>query len=152
VQNGNAYDEGITGFWDPIKAYWCSGAPADREALRWLTSLKATHWQYTNGVQDTSLVSPDAWSHDQSRLDREGNQEIQLDLFYDYHTNLPLYPQWQSYFRERKPPMLVVWGRNDQIFVAAVLRPTSAITRMRRSICSIRATSRWRRTDRRSRR
>jgi pimeloyl-ACP methyl ester carboxylesterase len=123
VQNGNAYDEGITGFWDPIKAYWRSGAPADREALRWLTSLKATQWQYTNGVPDASLVSPDAWTLDQARLDRAGNQEIQLDLFYDYRTNLPLYPQWQRYFREHKPPMLVVWGQNDEIFVAAGAAP-----------------------------
>jgi pimeloyl-ACP methyl ester carboxylesterase len=123
VQNGNAYDEGITGFWDPIKAYWRSGAPAEREALRWLTSEKATHWQYTNGVPDASNVSPDAWTLDQARLDRAGNQEIQLDLFYDYRTNLPLYPEWQRYFRERKPPMLVVWGRNDEIFVAAGAAP-----------------------------
>lgn len=123
VQNGNAYDEGIAGFWDPIKAYWRSGAPAEREALRWLTSAKATQWQYTNGVPDASLVSPDAWNHDQAGLDRPGNQEIQLDLFYDYRTNLPLYPQWQRYFRERKPPMLVLWGRNDEIFVAAGAAP-----------------------------
>lgn len=123
VQNGNAYEEGITGFWDPIKSYWRSGAPADREALRWLTSEKATQWQYTDGVADVSLVSPDAWRHDQAGLDRPGNQEIQLDLFYDYRTNLPLYPHWQRYFRERKPPMLVVWGKNDQIFVAAGAAP-----------------------------
>ena len=123
VQNGNAYDEGITGFWDPIKAYWRTGAAPEREALRWLTSLKATQWQYTDGVRDASLVSPDAWTHDQSRLDRPGNQEIQLDLFYDYRNNLPLYPQWQRYFRERKPPMLVGWGANDQIFVAAGAAP-----------------------------
>ncbi|WP_064749999.1 alpha/beta fold hydrolase [Lysobacter antibioticus] len=123
VQNGNAYDEGIAGFWDPIKAYWRSGAPAEREALRWLTSAKATQWQYTNGVRDVSLVSRDAWTHDQAGLDRPGNQEIQLDLFYDYRTNLPLYPQWQRYFRERKPPMLVLWGRNDEIFVAAGAAP-----------------------------
>ncbi|WP_255595159.1 alpha/beta hydrolase [Lysobacter sp. BMK333-48F3] len=123
VQNGNAYSEGIAGFWDPIKAYWRSGAPAEREALRWLTSAKATQWQYTNGVPDVSLVSRDAWSHDQAGLDRPGNQEIQLDLFYDYRTNLPLYPQWQRYFRERKPPMLVLWGRNDEIFVAAGAAP-----------------------------
>ncbi len=123
VQNGNAYDEGITGFWDPIKAYWRSGASADREALRWLTSEKATQWQYANGVPDASLVSPDAWTNDQARLDRAGNQEIQLDLFYDYRTNLPLYPQWQRYFREHKPPMLVVWGKNDEIFVAAGAAP-----------------------------
>lgn len=123
VQNGNAYDEGITGFWDPIKAYWRSGAAADREALRWLTSPKATQWQYADGVRDASLLSPDAWNLDQARLDRAGNQEIQLDLFYDYRNNLPLYPQWQRYFREHKPPMLVVWGRNDQIFVAAGAAP-----------------------------
>ncbi len=123
VQNGNAYDEGITGFWDPIKAYWRTGATTEREALRWLTSLKATQWQYTDGVRDVSLVSPDAWTVDQSRLDRPGNQEIQLDLFYDYRNNLPLYPQWQQYFRQYKPPMLVVWGANDQIFVAAGAAP-----------------------------
>lgn len=123
VQNGNAYDEGITGFWDPIKAYWRSGAPDDREALRWLTSAEATQWQYTHGVPDPALVSPDAWTHDQARLDRAGNQEIQLDLFYDYRTNIPLYPRWQRYFREHKPPMLVVWGRNDEIFVAAGAAP-----------------------------
>jgi pimeloyl-ACP methyl ester carboxylesterase len=123
VQNGNAYDEGIAGFWDPIKAYWTTGAVAEREAIRWLTSLDATQWQYTEGVKDASLVSPDAWTLDQALLDRPGNQEIQLDLFYDYRTNLPLYPQWQAYFRERKPPTLVVWGKNDQIFVAPGAAP-----------------------------
>lgn len=123
VQNGNAYDEGIAGFWDPIKAYWKTGAVAEREAIRWLTSLEATQWQYTEGVKDVSLVSPDAWTLDQALLDRPGNQEIQLDLFYDYRTNLPLYPQWQAYFRERKPPTLVVWGKNDQIFVAPGAAP-----------------------------
>ena len=119
VQNGNAYDEGIEQFWDPIKAYWKSGSRKHREALRWLTSPKATRWQYTNGVPDATVVSPDAWTLDQAFLDRPGNQEIQLDLFYDYRTNLSLYPAWQAYFRERQPPTLVVWGRNDEIFVAA---------------------------------
>lgn len=123
VQNGNAYNEGIAGFWDPIKAYWKTGATAEREAIRWLTSFKATKWQYTNGVKDTSLVDPDAATVDQALLDRPGNQEIQLDLFYDYRTNLPLYPQWQAYFRERKPPTLVVWGQNDEIFVAPGAAP-----------------------------
>jgi len=123
VQNGNAYDEGIAGFWDPIKAYWKSGAAPEREAIRWLTSLKATHWQYTHGVADVSRVSPDAWTHDQSLLDRPGNQEIQLDLFFDYRTNLPLYPQWQAYFRNHAPPTLVVWGKNDEIFVGAGAEP-----------------------------
>lgn len=123
VQNGNAYSEGIAEFWDPIKAYWTTGASAEREAIRWLTSIKATKWQYTNGVGRTSLVSPDAWTLDQYGLDRPGNQEIQLDLFYDYRTNLPLYPKWQSYFRQKRPPTLVVWGRNDAIFVAPGAAP-----------------------------
>ncbi len=123
MQNGNAYEEGLETFWDPIKAYWRTGAAAEREALRWLTTIKATQWQYTNGVQDASLVSPDAWTVDQALLDRPGNAEIQLDLFYDYRTNVPLYPKWQAYFRERKPPTLVVWGKNDEIFVAAGAAP-----------------------------
>lgn len=123
VQNGNAYDEGLEKFWDPIKAYWRTGASAEREALRWLTSIKATQWQYANGVQDTSLVSPDTWTVDQALMDRPGNAEIQLDLFQDYRTNVPLYPKWQAYFRERKPPTLVVWGKNDEIFVAAGAAP-----------------------------
>ena len=118
VQNGNAYAEGLQKFWQPIQEYWASGSKADREALRWLTSLKATKWQYTHGVPDTSLVSPDTWTHDQALLDRPGNQEIQLDLFYDYRTNIPLYPEWQAYFRKHKPATLVIWGKNDEIFVA----------------------------------
>ena len=117
VQNGNAYDEGIQKFWEPIQKYWASGSTVDREAIRWLTSLKATKWQYTHGVPDATLVSPDSWTMDQARLDRPGNQEVQLDLFYDYQTNIPLYPEWQAYFRKHQPPTLVVWGKNDQIFV-----------------------------------
>ncbi|QPF75996.1 alpha/beta hydrolase [Roseateles sp. DAIF2] len=123
VQNGNAYEEGIEGFWDPIKAYWKTGAAPEREALRWLTSIKATRWQYSNGVADASLLSPDAWTVDQALLDRPGNQEVQLDLFYDYRRNLPLYPVWQAYFRKHQPPTLVVWGKNDAIFVAAGAAP-----------------------------
>lgn len=123
VQNGNAYVEGLGEFWDPIKAYWQTGGSTEREALRWLTSAKATKWQYTNGVKDASLVSPDTWTMDQALLDRPGNAEIQLDLFYDYRTNIPLYPQWQAYFREYAPPALVVWGENDAIFIAAGAMP-----------------------------
>jgi pimeloyl-ACP methyl ester carboxylesterase len=123
VQNGNAYNEGIEQFWDPIKAYWRTGGSTEREAIRWLTSIKATKWQYTNGVKDLSLVSPDTWTLDQALLDRPGNAEIQLDLFYDYRTNIPLYPQWQAYFRQHKPPTLVLWGKNDAIFVAAGAAP-----------------------------
>ena len=123
IQNGNAYDEGIAGFWDPIKAYWTTGAAPEREGIRWLMSRKATDWQYSNGVKDMTLVDPDAATVDHALLDRPGNQEIQLDLFYDYRTNLPLDPRWQAYFREAKPPTLVVWGANDDIFVAAGAAP-----------------------------
>lgn len=124
VQNGNAYQEGIDdAFWKPIKDYWRTGAPKERDALRWLTSMKSTHWQYSDGVKDVSLLNPDAWTMDQAYLDRPGNQEIQLDLFYDYRSNIPLYPKWQEYFRDRKPPTLVVWGKNDKVFVAAGAEP-----------------------------
>jgi pimeloyl-ACP methyl ester carboxylesterase len=123
VQNGNAYEEGLQAFWDPIKTYWKTGTDKDREALRWLTSLKATKWQYTNGVKDLMHVSPDTWTLDQALLDRTGNAEIQLDLVYDYRTNLSLYPKWHAYFRQYVPPTLIVWGRNDAIFVAAGAEP-----------------------------
>jgi pimeloyl-ACP methyl ester carboxylesterase len=120
AQNGNAYNAGIAEFWDPIKAYWKSGAEADREAIRWLTSITATKWQYENGVpaERKANVSPDAWQHTQSMLDRKGNADIQLDIFYDYQTNIPLYPKWQKTLRQQQTPMLVVWGKNDEIFVA----------------------------------
>lgn len=123
VQNGNAYDDGLEKFWAPIKAYWGTGGSIEREAIRWLTSIAATKWQYTNGVKDASLVSPDTWTVDQSLLDHPGNVEIQLDLFYGYRTNIPLYPQWQAYFREYKPAALVIWGKHDTIFVAAGASP-----------------------------
>lgn len=118
-QNGNAYDEGLGKFWDTIKAYWKSHGDKEREALRWLTTIKATKWQYENGVrkEDLEKVSPDAWQHDQSLMDRPGNSDIQLDLLYDYKANLPLYPKWQEAFRKYKPPLLAVWGKNDEIFV-----------------------------------
>lgn len=124
VQNGNAYEEGLGKFWDPIRALWKSGnATAEREALRPFTKLDATRWQYTEGVKDLTRVSPDAWMHAQQGMDRPGNAEIQLDLFYDYRSNLPLYPAWQAYFRKHQPPTLVLWGKNDQIFVAAGAKP-----------------------------
>jgi len=121
TQNGNAYDEGIAGFWEPIKAYWKTHGEAEREAIRWLTSIKATKWQYENGVpQDRlPLLAPDGWQHDQSLMDRTGNSDIQLDIFYDYRTNIPLYPQWQALLREKQTPVLAVWGKKDEIFVAA---------------------------------
>jgi pimeloyl-ACP methyl ester carboxylesterase len=123
VQNGNAYEEGLREFWNPIKAYWADGSAAHREALAGVLTLDTTKFQYTDGVKDTSRISPDNWTHDQALLDRSGNKDIQLDLFYDYRTNVPLYPQFQAFFRERKPPTLVVWGKNDQIFPAEGASP-----------------------------
>jgi pimeloyl-ACP methyl ester carboxylesterase len=116
VQNGNAYEEGLREFWDPIKAYWADDSNEKREALSNLVVLDTTKFQYTDGVKDLTRISPDNWVHDQALLDRPGNKDIQLDLFHDYGTNVPLYPQFQAFFRERKPPTLIVWGKNDKIF------------------------------------
>lgn len=123
VQNGNAYEEGLTDFWNPIKAYWADGSEAHRDALHVLVTPEITKFQYTDGVADLSRVAPDNWVHDQALLDRPGNAEIQMDLFYDYRTNLPLYPAVQAYFRERQPPTLIVWGKNDKIFPADGAHP-----------------------------
>ncbi len=116
IQNGNAYDEGLREFWDPIKAYWADSSEKNRDALRGLLTSDATRWQYTEGVRDVTAISPDNWLIDQRGLDREGNQEIQLDLFLSYGSNPPLYPEWQAYFREHQPPTLLTWGKNDPIF------------------------------------
>ena len=103
-------------FWDPIKAYWADGSDAHREALSFLVAPATTKFQYTDGVKDVSRIDPDNWGHDQALLDRPGNKDIQLDLFHDYGSNVPLYPQFQAFFRERKPPTLIVWGANNKIF------------------------------------
>ncbi|MET0280500.1 MAG: alpha/beta fold hydrolase [Steroidobacteraceae bacterium] len=116
IQNGNAYDEGLREFWNPIKAYWASGSEQHRAAIHVLVTPEITRFQYLDGVKDPSHISPDNWIIDQSYLDRPGNRDIQMDLFYDYRTNVPLYPQFQEYFRSRKPPTLIVWGKNDTIF------------------------------------
>ena len=117
VQNGNAYDEGLRDFWNPIKAYWKEKTPENAKVLADnILTLQATKWQYTNGVRNPEAIAPDNWFHDQYLLDRPGNKEIQLELFYSYGTNPPLYPQWQEYFRKYQPPTLVVWGKGDYIF------------------------------------
>ena len=123
VQNGNAYDEGLKQFWNPIKAYWADGSQAHREALRAGLTLAATKSQYLDGVRDPSRVAPDAWLHDQALLDRPGIDQIMLDLFKDYGSNVTLYPQFQAFFRSRKPPTLIVWGKNDGIFPADGAHP-----------------------------
>ncbi|MBR0964990.1 alpha/beta hydrolase [Bradyrhizobium diazoefficiens] len=123
VQNGNAYDEGLKEFWDPIKKYWADGSDASRQALMKLVTLETTKFQYTDGMSDVSRISPDNWVQDQALLDRPGNNEIQMDMFYDYRTNLPLYPAVQAYFRKHNPPTLIVWGKNDFIFPADGAHP-----------------------------
>ncbi len=146
IQNGNAYIEGINNdFWEPIQAYWADRGAVNQgldnpwwknikkayqqpemtneDALRFLITLGATQWQYTNGVRDVETISPDNWHVTQRLLDRPGNAEIQLQLFYDYGSNPALYPEWQAYFREHQPRTLIVWGQNDEIFPAAGAHP-----------------------------
>jgi pimeloyl-ACP methyl ester carboxylesterase len=118
VQNGNAYDDGLSPFWDPIRAYWRNPTKANRNALRAGLTLAATRSQYVDGVAASSTIDPDNWLVDQALLDRPGIDEIMLDLFRDYATNVTLYPQFQQFFRTRQPPTLIVWGKNDAIFPA----------------------------------
>ena len=109
VQNGNAYDEGLKEFWDPIKAYWSDHRTSTARLFTCWSRRQTTKFQYTDGVSDVSRVAPDNWVHDQALLDRPGNADIQMDIFYDYRTNLPLYPAVQAYFRKHQPPTLIVW-------------------------------------------
>lgn len=118
IQNGNAYEEGLREFWDPIKAYWADPSKENGDQLRGFLTLDATKWQFTHGVQRPELISPDNYWHVQYLLDREGNQEVQLELFLDYGTNVAEYPKWQALFREHQPPALLMWGKNDHIFPA----------------------------------
>jgi pimeloyl-ACP methyl ester carboxylesterase len=118
-QNGNAYEEGLSDGWDPIRAYWRAPTPANREALRAFLTPKATLWQYTHGVSEVTAVSPDGYSLDDFYLIRPGADEIQLDLFRDYASNVALYPAFQNYFRTHRPRFLAVWGKNDPFFLPA---------------------------------
>jgi pimeloyl-ACP methyl ester carboxylesterase len=116
-QNGNAYEEGLSEGWNPIRAYWEDRSSVNREALRTMLAAETTIWQYTHGVPDPSLVSPDGYSLDNFYLARPGADEAQLDLFGDYATNVALYPAFQDYFRTHKPPFLAVWGDSDPFFL-----------------------------------
>ncbi len=118
-QNGNAYLEGLSTGWSPIQAYWKDPSPENRAALRSFLAPEATQWQYTHGVPAPERLSPDAWTLDAALLARPGNDEIQLDLFGDYASNVALYPKFQEYFRSQRPPLLAVWGRNDPFFLPA---------------------------------
>lgn len=126
IQNGNAYDEGLREFWDPIKTYWADPSTENGDALRGFLTLDATKWQFTHGVGDVTTVSPDNFWHVQYLLDRPGNQEVQLEMFLDYGTNVTEYPKWQTLFREHQPPTLIVWGKNDHIFPAEGAHPYKA--------------------------
>lgn len=123
IQNGNAYEEGLREFWDPLKTYWKDRSEKNAEPLRKLLTLEATRWQYTHGTRQIETISPDNWLADQALLDRPGNKEIQLALFLSYGSNPPLYPKWQEYFRKHQPPTLIVWGKNDIIFPADGAEP-----------------------------
>ncbi len=116
-QNGNAYEEGLSDGWNPIQKYWKDPGPANRAALRDFLKPETTRWQYTHGVADSSLVAPESYVLDSALLARPGNDEIQLDLFLDYASNVALYPKFQEYFRRAHPPLLAVWGRNDPFFL-----------------------------------
>jgi pimeloyl-ACP methyl ester carboxylesterase len=116
-QNGNAYEEGLSQGWNPIQKYWKEPTPENRAALREFLKPETTKWQYSHGVQDTTLLAPEAYELDSALLARPGNDEIQLDLFLDYASNIVLYPKFQEYFRTKRPPILAVWGNRDPFFL-----------------------------------
>ena len=118
-QNGNAYEEGLSDGWTPIRAYWQEPSLANREALRSFLAPDTTRWQYTDGVPDVTAISPDGYSLDNFYLARPGADEVQLDLFGDYKSNVALYPTFQEYFRKHKPRFLAAWGKNDPFFLPA---------------------------------
>ncbi|MEM9144318.1 MAG: alpha/beta hydrolase [Bacteroidota bacterium] len=123
VQNGNAYTEGLTDFWNPLRKLWADNSEANKKPLEAFHQMEGLKWQYLHGVQDSSKVSPDNWYHDLQHLTRPENNEIQLALFYDYRTNVEHYPGWQKLFRKYQVPTLVVWGKNDIIFPASGAHP-----------------------------
>ena len=118
-QNGNAYLDGLSEAWTPIRRYWAEPTPANREAIREMLTLEGTRWQYEHGVADPGAIAPESYTLDALLMQRPGNAEIQLDLFLDYASNVALYPAFQRYFRESRVPLLAIWGRNDPFFVPA---------------------------------
>jgi pimeloyl-ACP methyl ester carboxylesterase len=118
-QNGNAYLEGLSEGWNPIQAYWKDPSEQNRATLRAFLKPETTQWQYTHGVPNPERLSPDAWTLDSALLARPGNDEIQLDLFGDYQSNIALYPKFQEFIRSRRTPLLAVWGKNDPFFLPA---------------------------------
>jgi pimeloyl-ACP methyl ester carboxylesterase/alkylhydroperoxidase family enzyme len=118
-QNGNAYEEGLSDGWNPIRAYWQEPSEANRASLRAMLQASTTQFQYTHGESDSTLIAPESYTLDQHFLDRPGSDEIQLDLFRDYQTNVAAYPRFHEYFRAHRPPLLAVWGKNDPFFLPA---------------------------------
>jgi pimeloyl-ACP methyl ester carboxylesterase len=119
-QNGNAYEDGLGDAWDPIRKYWAAPTTENREVIRKnILTLEGTRWQYTQGVTTPESVAPESYTLDWALLERPGNKEIQLDLFLDYASNVKLYPKFQEYFRNSKPPLLAIWGKNDPFFIPA---------------------------------
>jgi len=116
-QNGNAYVEGLSEGWNPIRRYWNEPTQANRDALRMLLTPAATYRQYTTGVKDLARVSPDGYNLDNYYMMRPGAHEVQLDLLLDYASNVDMYPIFQEYFRQHQPPLLAVWGDRDPFFV-----------------------------------
>jgi pimeloyl-ACP methyl ester carboxylesterase len=117
-QNGNAYEEGLSDAWAPIRKYWATPTAENREVIRQnILTLEGTRWQYTHGVENPESVAPESYTLDVALMERKGNKEIQLDLFLDYASNVKLYPKFQEYFRKSKPPLLAIWGKNDPFFI-----------------------------------
>jgi pimeloyl-ACP methyl ester carboxylesterase len=116
-QNGNAYEEGLSEGWNPIQRYWKDPSEENRTALREFLKPETTKWQYVHGVDNEALVAPEAYELDSALLARPGSDEIQLDLFLDYASNVALYPKFQEYFRTKQPPTLAVWGQRDPFFL-----------------------------------
>ena len=117
-QNGNAYEEGLSDAWDPIRRYWAEPTAKNRDVVRdALLTFEGTRWQYTHGVADPEMIAPESYTLDAALLERPGNKDIQLDLFLDYASNLELYPAFQQYFRDAKPPLLAIWGKHDPFFI-----------------------------------
>lgn len=119
TQNGNAYEAGLGDAWDPIRRYWNDPSQQNRDALRPACTLEGIRWQYTHGVTKPEVVEPESYTLDAALMTRPGNVEIQLDLFKDYANNVALYPVFQKYFSEHRPPLLAVWGKNDPFFIPA---------------------------------
>jgi pimeloyl-ACP methyl ester carboxylesterase len=119
-QNGNAYKEGLSDAWDPIRRYWAEPTTKNREVVRdALLTFEGTRWQYTHGVANPEMIAPESYTLDAALLERPGNKDIQLDLFLDYASNLTLYPVFQKYFSDAKPPLLAIWGKHDPFFIPA---------------------------------